>query len=176
MSIDILKFNKLEKRVEELEKKLDLLNNSNLVGNDNICVLETNIDDVSGEILGYAMEKLSEVALDVSFYPIFMKKNRPAYCLRVITKVEKQAEISDLIMKLTGTLGVRVFEITRHIGQREIERVNFDVLNNIVHLKKSKYREKLEFDDLRRLLEVNDIPIHKIIDMIKYEYYQNKEI
>ena len=117
-------------------------------------VLETNIDDVSAEILGNVIDELMQIgALDVSYYPILMKKGRPAYCLRVISKDQDCEAISEEIMRLTGTLGVRVFNIDRHIGERNIytiksryndTEINFDV-------KYSKYNIKIEYEDLKRL-------------------------
>lgn len=135
-------------------------------------VLETNIDDVSAEILGYAVELLmSKGALDVSYYPIFMKKNRPAYCLRVIVKKDDTDFIADEIQKLTGTLGIRVFEIQRHIGERSIEEKSITIEGKEVsyRLKKGKYRSKIEFEDLKHISEKYDIPIFQLKKLLDQE-------
>ena len=76
--------------------------------NDDILVMETNIDDCNGEILGYVQELLlKNGALDVFFIPIFMKKNRPAYLLTVICKEENKLKLQDIIFNETTTIGIR---------------------------------------------------------------------
>lgn len=83
---------------------------------DEIMVLETNLDDCTGEMLGYAMEKLMAAgALDVSYQPVFMKKNRPAYRMTVLVKPEAAKQAEELIFKYTTTIGIR-----RHLESRSI--------------------------------------------------------
>lgn len=70
--------------------------------------LESNIDDCSGEALGYVVEKLlSEGARDVHFIPVFMKKNRPAYQLNVICREEDIEKFEQIIFEETTTIGIR---------------------------------------------------------------------
>lgn len=74
----------------------------------NIYKLESNIDDCSGEALGYIVEKLlSEGARDVHFIPVFMKKNRPAYQLNVICREEDIEKFEQIIFEETTTIGIR---------------------------------------------------------------------
>ena len=74
----------------------------------NIYKLESNIDDCSGEALGYVVEKLlSEGARDVHFIPVFMKKNRPAYQLNVICREEDIEKFEQIIFEETTTIGIR---------------------------------------------------------------------
>ena len=130
-----------------------------------VTILETNIDDVSAEILGYTVEQLIQKgALDVSYYPIFMKKNRPAYCLRVIVRTSEIEFIADEIQKLTGTLGIRVFDISRHIGERTIEEKIIEIDGEKIkyRLKKGKYHSKVEFEDLKLISEKYNIPINQL--------------
>lgn len=78
------------------------------ISEETITVLETNIDDASGEILGYTMERLLAAgARDVFYAPIFMKKNRPAYKLTVLCTEDKRAAIEDIIFTETTTIGIR---------------------------------------------------------------------
>lgn len=87
---------------------------------DEILVLETNLDDCTGEMMGYAMEKLLAAgALDVSYQPIFMKKNRPAYRLTVLAKPEAERQMEELIFRCTTTIGIRKRREKRSILQRE---------------------------------------------------------
>lgn len=82
--------------------------------NDDIIVINSNIDDSSGEDLGYVLEKLMEAgALDVSYSPIFMKKNRPAYRLEVICRAETREKLSEIIFDETTTIGVRYYVVQR---------------------------------------------------------------
>ena len=74
----------------------------------NIYKLESNIDDCSGEALGYIVEKLlSKGARDVHFIPVFMKKNRPAYQLNVICREEDIEKFEQIIFEETTTIGIR---------------------------------------------------------------------
>ena len=82
--------------------------------NDDIIVINSNIDDSSGEDLGYVLEKLMDAgALDVSYSPIFMKKNRPAYRLEVICRAETREKLSEIIFDETTTIGVRYYLVQR---------------------------------------------------------------
>lgn len=82
--------------------------------NGDIIVINSNIDDSSGEDLGYVLEKLMDAgALDVSYSPIFMKKNRPAYRLEVICRAETREKLSEIIFDETTTIGVRYYLVQR---------------------------------------------------------------
>ena len=75
---------------------------------DTVQVLETNVDDCSGEQLGYAIECLMKAgALDASCFPIYMKKNRVAYMLQVLCKKEQQEKLEDIIFRETTSIGLR---------------------------------------------------------------------
>lgn len=66
-------------------------------GTDQVCKLETNIDDSTGEVLGHVMELLmSHGAKDVHYIPVMMKKNRPAYLLNVLCDEEKRKELETI--------------------------------------------------------------------------------
>ena len=87
---------------------------------DNIILLETNIDNATGEQLGYAMEQLFNAgALDVWHTPIQMKKNRPAILLSALGPAELETQLAEAILRHTPTLGVRVRPITRYVAHRD---------------------------------------------------------
>lgn len=91
---------------------------------DRVQVLETNVDDCSGEQLGYAIECLMKAgALDASCFPIFMKKGRPAYMLQVICKKERQKDLEDIIFRETTSIGLRRYEENRRILPRSFTEV-----------------------------------------------------
>lgn len=85
-----------------------------------VCVLETNVDDCSGEQLGYAMECLLEAgALDACCMPLFMKKKRPAYMLQVICRPEAEKEMEGIIFRETTSIGLRRYYEERSMLPRE---------------------------------------------------------
>ncbi|MGH8164567.1 MAG: LarC family nickel insertion protein, partial [Rhodanobacteraceae bacterium] len=89
-----------------------------------VTVLEANIDDSTPQTLGYAMERLFEAgALDVTFAPIFMKKNRPATLLSAIAPPELSEQIAAILFAETTTLGVRVFQAERRVLARKMADV-----------------------------------------------------
>ncbi len=87
---------------------------------DVICKLETNIDDSTGEMLGYTMEKLLEAgARDVHYIPVYMKKNRPAWLLNVICSEADIPVMEQIIFCETTTIGVRRIRMERTVLERE---------------------------------------------------------
>ena len=91
---------------------------------DAICKLETNIDDCSGEVLGYTMERLFAAgARDVHYMPVFMKKNRPGWQLNVICDETKIAELEQIIFEETTTIGIRRIPVERSVLDRQIQKV-----------------------------------------------------
>ncbi len=87
---------------------------------DTVAVLETNLDDITPEVIGYAIERLFAAgALDVFAGPIQMKKNRPGVLLSVICEREKVAELEAILFRETGTFGVRRTTATRTKLRRE---------------------------------------------------------
>jgi len=139
---------------------------------DLIYVLETNLDDVSGEIIGYVIEKLmSEGAKDVSVIPIFTKKNRPGYILKVISDEAHVNKLISLIMKETGTLGVRVNSCIRHLALRDKTVIKIKLNQNIeepISLKISRNKEgeiiqvKPEYEEAKRIAVKTNKPLKEV--------------
>lgn len=91
---------------------------------DTIYRLESNIDDCTGEQLGYVMECLLKAgARDVNYTPVYMKKNRPAYQLNVICVKEDIRKLEEIIFTETTTIGIRRQEMERTILKREFMKV-----------------------------------------------------
>ena len=86
-------------------------------------VLETNLDDCTGEILGLAMEMLLDAgAADVWYTPIYMKKNRPAYMLSVLCGESSVEAMEEIILTQTTTIGIRRYQVERTVlGRNEIQ-------------------------------------------------------
>ena len=128
------------------------------LGTESIRILETNVDDVSGEILGSLIEKImSKGAKDVSIYPGLTKKNRPTNLVYIMCGDESLEEIVDTLINETGTLGIRVGRSERLVLPRTIHNiaVNIDGKTFDVRYKISSYKEKthlkIELDDLQKL-------------------------
>ena len=141
---------------------------------DEIAVLETNIDDATGETLGFAVDKLlKEGAKDVSIIACSTKKNRPAHIIKVIADQKDIAHLSDVLIAETGTLGVRVYRCQRHIINREAVNVELDVMGSktTVRVKISKnpagevIRVKPEFEDLKAIAEKSGKPLRELMDL-----------
>ncbi|WP_461811105.1 nickel pincer cofactor biosynthesis protein LarC [Faecalimonas sp.] len=92
------------------------------VEKDEIVKMESNIDDCTGEALGYTMERLMEAgARDVHYFPVFMKKNRPGYQLNVICKENQISQLQKIIFEETTSIGIRIQYMERSVLPRRIE-------------------------------------------------------
>jgi len=129
---------------------------------DSVVVLETLIDDVSGELIANAMEKIGENALDVSAIYATGKKGRPAVILRAIADLSRAEEIGEKIISETGSLGVRVYPVYhRIVAKREIERVKLKIDGKefTIGVKRSGELLKPEFEDVKKVAGSLNIPV-----------------
>ena len=95
------------------------------VSEDLVAVLQTSIDDASPELMGYVMERLMEEgALDVAFFPVQMKKNRPGVHVEVMARPQEAGRLSDILLSETTTLGVRYQVLQRRVLERWEEDIN----------------------------------------------------
>lgn len=126
-----------------------------------VTVIETNIDDTTPEVLGYAMERLMAAgALDVSFTPTQMKKNRPAALLRVIARPEDQERLAELVFAETSTAGLRLYPAERRVQPRRM--VGVDVGYGEVRVKVLPSGAAPEFDDCRKLAIETGKPVRTV--------------
>lgn len=136
---------------------------------DTIYKLETNIDDCTGEVLGYVMDKLFEAgARDVNYIPVFMKKNRPAYQLNVICTKDDVAKLEEIIFHETTTIGIRRVEMERTVLERESRIVNTSF--GEVQVKACGRRVYPEYESLATLCHEKNLPYfevyHKVLSEI----------
>jgi hypothetical protein len=143
---------------------------------DSVKILETNIDDVSGEILGYLIEKImNQGAKDVSIYPGITKKGRPTNLVCIICDDVKVDTIIDTLVLETGTLGIRISNSNRFIIPRSNHNfsLTFDGKSFEVNYKKSSHKGKthfkIEFDDLKNMANALDRPIVDIESFLRKE-------
>jgi uncharacterized protein (DUF111 family) len=104
----------------------DVLDGNGVFEHDQVVVLQCNLDDSTGETLGYVMERLFAAgALDVWFTPIQMKKNRPGVMLSTLSSSDKVVELSSILLRETTTLGVRrVSPVHRLKAGRRVRQVS----------------------------------------------------
>lgn len=140
---------------------------------DQIAVLETNVDDVSGEIVGHALDRLlEEGAKDVSIIPIFTKKSRPGQIIKVIADQKDASRLSKVLIDETGTLGVRVYYCERHVVARDVSSVDLTVngVKESVKIKISKngkgeiIRVKPEYEELKMLAQKTGLPLRELAE------------
>lgn len=139
---------------------------------DNVSILETNLDTVTGEVLGHSFDKLLEAgALDVTVVPILMKKNRPGHLLRVITKPKDSDRVAEAIIRETGTLGVRVLPfVHRNIVNREIIEIKIDIneVEKDIRIKVGAINNEIinyspEYDDAKKIANEMNIPLKDVM-------------
>lgn len=133
---------------------------------ESIVVIETNIDDGTGEMAGYVMDKLLEAgALDVFYTPIYMKKNRPAMMLTVLAKEEGVSLLEDIIFRETPTIGIRKYRTARTCMDRVMRKV--DTPYGPITVKSCSYgdikKETLEYEDVARIARERQIPYGDVV-------------
>jgi hypothetical protein len=159
---------------------LRIIKGTSMLPTDQVALLETNLDNVSGEILGNLFNKLMEQgALDVSMIPVLMKKNRPGHLLRVIARQQDTEQISEAIIRETGTLGVRVMPyVHRNILEREFILIEFEVSGSKekISIKVGKIGHEIintapEYEDARQIAEKMQIPIKEVMRMANEAFW-----
>lgn len=144
--------------------------NTNIAKNtDSILELSCNVDDMTGEAIGYAMEQLFVGgALDVYTIPIGMKKSRPGTLICVMCKESDKDKMLHLIFKHTTTLGIRETLINRHVLQRTMETV--ETPYGTVRKKCSEgygvHRSKYEYGDLVRIAQERNLTLNEVLKML----------
>lgn len=119
-----------------------------------VLILETNIDDMTGESAGYVMERIFEAGAKDAFYTsIYMKKNRPAMMLTVICALEDEGKMSDIIFRETSTIGIRKRLEERICMARRIRVL--DTAYGSVRVKVCEYgeihKETFEYEDVAKI-------------------------
>ena len=153
-------------------------------------VLETNVDDVTGEVIGYLIENLMEMgALDVAVIPMYMKKGRPAHLIKVVCKPEDSEKLARQIIKETGSLGVRVAPSRHRVSvEREMIATDVEISGKIysIPLKIARFPEgeivqiSAEYEICRQISKETNIPLKEIIKKAeqigreRYKIFLNK--
>jgi len=142
---------------------------------DDIVVLETNLDDVSGKVIAHAIEKLMAAgALDASAVPILMKKGRSGFLVRALAKSKDAEKLARLLMLHTGTLGVRFMPTRRYVLEREILPVCVAISEKKfkAHVKVARDGKKIvgvaaEYEDAKEIAERTGLGLQDVIEKIE---------
>lgn len=142
-----------------------------------VLVVETNIDDSTPEILGYAMERLLEAgALDCSFTPIQMKKNRPAVQLTFLCRPEQLEDLAQLVLAETSAIGLRHYPAGRITLERRIEErpTQFGAVRfKLAFADGRLLRSAPEYEDCRRIAREQGIPCREVMERLISENWQS---
>jgi len=152
---------------------------------DRVVQLETNVDDVTGEVLGHLIELLMQGgALDVSVLPAIMKKGRSGNVIRAIARQEDTEFLARIMIRETGSLGVRVFpSVHRFVAERQAAMVAVEI-NGIVHkaaIKISRWDGELlnikpEYEDCLRIAEETGLPLRNVIKKVEEEGWRAADL
>jgi uncharacterized protein (TIGR00299 family) protein len=144
-----------------------------------VTVIESNIDNMSGELLGGVMERvLVAGALDVSYTPLQMKKNRPAVMVTVICTSNDTERLADLLLRETSTLGVRIQHVQRLKAQRTQEQIETPLGSMLVKVKRLGARvisATPEYEECRRIAQERGIPLADVYDIVYNSIKRNLE-
>ena len=178
MKIDSIGYGDGKNDFDDFANVLKIIKGSkkNNFNSDSVIILETNVDDVSGEILGNLIEKIMENgAKDASIYHGITKKGRPTNLVSIICDNNTYEKITDTLITETGTLGIRVTTTDRITVPRTISEVklNFDGKTFTVKYKvsvfKGKSNFKIEFDDLKKISNFLNKSIKETESLIRNE-------
>ena len=183
MNISSIGYGAGQKNFESFSNVLKIVQGSHeKTGMDSVKILETNVDDVSGEILGYLIEKIMKIGVkDISIYPGITKKGRPTNLISIMCDDEKIETIRDILVLETGTLGIRISDSNRLIVARTNHSfsLTFEGKSFEINYKKSTYKEKthfkIEFEDLKNISETLDKPIRDVELFLRKEIEKREE-
>ncbi len=148
-----------------------VIGESSFENRNEIIVMETNVDDMNPEWLGYFMDRCFALgALDISYEAIMMKKNRPATKISIIAKRQIESQLADLLLRETTTFGVRVYPVSRYEAERD--RIEIQTEWGTVRVKRKwmdgkVYQITPEYEDCRQIAQEFNIPLIKIYDRVK---------
>src|SRR5205085_8502268 len=136
-----------------------------------VTVIQSNVDNMTGEVLGDLMERLLTAgALDVSYLPLQMKKNRPGVLLTVICRVEDGDGLAQLLLSETSTLGVRLQQVERRKAQRSQQTIETPLGMMTVKVKRLGGRiisAAPEYEECRRIAQERSLPLEEVYEVAR---------
>jgi pyridinium-3,5-bisthiocarboxylic acid mononucleotide nickel chelatase len=144
-----------------------------------VTVLETTIDDLNPQVLGYVSEHLlAEGALDVFILPAQMKKNRPGCLLTVLCDRLHATRLRELLFRETSTIGIRIREERRECLVREIIGVATpwgEIRVKVARLRSTVMSFAAEYEDCRRIAEEHSIPLKHVQQTASHAYLEQRQ-
>lgn len=135
-----------------------------------VVVIETNIDDMNPQIYGHVMELLFKAgALEVYLTPVIMKKVRPGIVLTLLCTEEKKAVLTEIIFRETTTIGIRFYEASRLVLERETKEISTGygkVKAKISRMPNGITKLSPEYEDCRRIAKKHQIPLIDVMRLI----------
>ncbi|MDO5411573.1 MAG: nickel pincer cofactor biosynthesis protein LarC, partial [Lachnospiraceae bacterium] len=145
---------------------------------DHVFKLESNIDDSSGEMLGYVMERLFQAgARDVNYTPVFMKKNRPAYQLNIICDEKNIPALEQIIFEETTTIGIRRQKMERTVLEREGRIIDTPLGKAQMKICRTALWERAypEYGSAVELARENRLPLQEVYRVMEAAWRQQTE-
>ena len=173
MKIDSTGYGAGQKNFEGFSNVLKLvLGEKSHLQSDVVSILETNVDDVSGEVLAHVIDKaMSSGAKDVSIIPTMTKKGRPSHMISVICAPKDVDRLANVLISETGTLGIRIRSSERFIVPRKIIPFKIKIQNKdfAIQCKTAGKSFKVEYDDIKKVSEKLSLTFKQTEELIKAE-------
>ncbi len=132
--------------------------------------MEVNLDDISGEILGYLMDLLIDAgANDVYYTPIYMKKNRPGILLQLLCSQKNLKKMKQILFTETTTLGIRYYPLIVHRVERSFRKISTKW--GFITIKEGIYDGQViqrspEYEECKRIAQDHQIPLKKVYEEV----------
>ena len=139
-----------------------------------VIVIETNIDDMTPQTIGYLLERLiKQGALDAFIAPVQMKKGRPGFLLTVLAGEKEKDKLTEIIFRESTAIGVRHYRAARTCLERKIARVKTPL--GLVRVKVSTLGDEIiniqpEYEDCKKIAEKKKLPLREVMDEVKKKY------
>ncbi len=141
---------------------------------DVVAILETNVDDTTGETLARTIERLfSEGAYDATVHPYLGKKGRQGYTIRVVSSRDATEKLAQILVEETGTLGVKTTEYTRLIVPRRVISIPVSIENfhgnisvKVAEIRGRIIRIKPEIEEAKQISDSQKIPLRDVLEQI----------
>ena len=135
-----------------------------------IMVVETNVDDMTGEMAGYVLEVLLQKgALDAFYTPVYMKKNRPGIHLTVLCSEARLALIEEIILKETSTIGIRKYPVERTCMHRHFKKIATPLGEVTIKISQQGdiTRATPEYEDVKKIAQESGKSLWEVLEMVE---------
>lgn len=151
-----------------------VIGEADVLKDSSVIVIETNIDDMTPQTIGYLLERLiKQGALDAFITPVQMKKGRPGFLLTVLAGEKEKDKLTEIIFRESTSIGVRHYRAARTCLERKIARVKTPL--GPVRVKVSTLGNEIvnvrpEYEDCKKIAEKKKLPLREVMDEVKKKY------